>query len=92
MTQRDGCLINHLIDDNFTDIIVLKKKYFQHKCNHCGLQSFKLSSKTQHHLKTCQPFLNHKKNEHKKNLINANKSKQMLITSMICFFGDAQIL
>lgn len=92
MAQRGGRLKNQLIDDNFIDVIVEGKKFSQHKCNHCDRQTSKLAFKAQHHLKTCQSFINHQKEIKKeKKKIAEIKSKQKFITSMIRFISPVQI-
>ena len=83
---------NHLVENNFTDVIILGKKFFQHKCNHCEHQFFKLEFRAQHHLKTCQTFQNHQKKNEKKKKIVVSKSNQIFITSMIRFFGHVYVV
>ena len=93
MVHNSGRPRNQLMKDQFSDIITLEMKCFQHKCNHCDHQSSKLAFREQTHLNQCQSYQKHQEEMKKKNpTIVAKKSNQIFIIFMIRFFSQTQLI
>ena len=89
MSQRGGRQKNHLVDENFKDIITEGLKNPQHQCIHCGHQSTRNAARGQQHLNQCDAYQKEKARKQKSILSNA--SIQLPITTLIRPLNQAQI-
>lgn len=88
MVHGGGRPRNRAFEDNFSEVIDAEKKTPQHRCNHCGHQSAKLTSRAQAHLDQCEAFQKLQKEREEK---EEKRTIQLPISSLLRPLSQGQL-